>query len=274
MTDQFEAILAEPAPYTGHGLYPVPPETHHQRVLETDFEGATPERVIADRDGRTLAWLLKLNDGATARVRHGFVAHGEGLPATAFVPGASPFERASPALEAQIAALALPPDPPARCRAVIQFVADHFTYGRRETPLGADEPAMPALECGLTPGSCVDMHTLAVAALRAAGLKAAYVIGCHVAEGRTQHPTGHCWLNVEAEGTPPHWDISHHVQYGQRTITPALDPRPGRRFALSHGRGLVFEGPERPVSLPSLSGIHLLTGPRAGTKLPTLGRFA
>lgn len=269
----FETFLADPVPYDGYGIYPAPPETHHQCPLETTFSEAEPERMIRDLEGRTEAWLLRLRAGAMVRVRHSFVPEGEGLPTTAFVPGSSHFERASDDLAAQIAALELGADPAERCRAVIQFVADHFTYGRRETPLGADEDAMPALECGLTPGSCVDMHTLAVAALRAAGMEAAYVIGGHIAEGRTQHPTGHCWLNVRADGTPPHWDISHHVQYGHRTITPALNPRPGRRFALSHGRGLLFEGPEGAVGFPSLSGMHLLTGPLAGAKLPTRGRF-
>ncbi|WP_439545721.1 transglutaminase domain-containing protein [Sandarakinorhabdus sp.] len=274
MTEQFEVFLAEPVPYDGHGLYPVPPETHQQQVLQTSFDGAVPERVIRDADGRTSAWLLRLTAGAVVRVRHSFRPEGQGLPAAAFVPGASPFERASPALAAQIAALDLPAEPAARCQVVIQFVADHFEYGRRERALGADDPAMPALACGLTPGSCVDMHTAAVAALRAAGIAAAYVIGGHIAVGRTQHPTGHCWLNVQAPGTPPHWDISHHVQYGRRTITPVLNPRPGRRFALSHGRGLVFDGPDGPVAFPSLSGVHLLTGPLVGQKLPTFARFA
>lgn len=273
MAEQFETFLSEPVPYDSHGLYPVPPETHDQRVLQTDFAGAVPERVIRDSDGRTSAWLLRLPAGAMVRVRHSFVPEGQGLQAAAFVPGSSPFERASPALAQQVAALDLAADPAERCRAVIQFVADHFEYGRREQALGADETAMPALACGLTPGSCVDMHTVAVAALRDAGIAAAYVIGGHIALGRSQHPTGHCWLNVLAPGTPPHWDISHHVQYGLRTITPVLNPRPGRRFALSHGRGLVFQGPEGWISLPSLSGVHLLTGALAGQKLPTLARF-
>lgn len=273
MTQHFETFLSDPVPYDGHALYPVPPETHEQRVLQTDFDGAVPARVIRDADGCTSAWLLRLTAGAMVCVRHSFAPEGQGLPAAAFVPGTSRFDRASPALAAQIAELDLAADPAERCRAVIQFVADNFDYGRREQALGADETAMPALACGLTPGSCVDMHTAGVAALRAAGIAAAYVIGGHIAVGRTQHPTGHCWLNVLAPGTPPHWDISHHVQYGQRTITPVLNPRPGRRFALSHGRGLVFEGPEGKVSVPSLSGVHLLTGPLAGTKLPTLGRF-
>ncbi|WP_017667334.1 transglutaminase domain-containing protein [Sandarakinorhabdus sp. AAP62] len=269
----FEAFLADPAPYDGLGLYPVPPETDHQRVLGTDFAGTAPQRVVHDADGRTAAWLLPLRAGRLVRLRHRFEPAGAGLPDAAFVPGTSPFERASPALAVQITSLELPAAPHARCQAVIQFVADHFDYGRREQALGADADAMPALACGLTPGTCVDMHTLAVAALRAAGLAATYVIGAHVADGRSQHPTGHCWLNVRAPETPPHWDISHHAQYGQRQITPVLNPRPGRRFALSHGRGLQFDGPDGPVSLPSLSGVHMLTGPLAGTKLPTMGRF-
>jgi len=160
-----------------------------------------------------------------------------------------------------------------RVPALIQYVGDHFTYGARETHLGTGEDAMPALECGLTPGTCVDMHTLAVAALRAIGVPAAYVIGVHIAEPREQWSTGHCWLNLKCEGVPHHWDISHHVQYGVREITPTFNPKPGRRFALSTGRGPEFSGPDGTVSFPSLSGFHGLTGRNAGQRLRTLARI-
>ncbi len=40
---------------------------------------------------------------------------------------------------------------------------------------------------------------------------------------------------------------------------------------MRHGRGLMFEGPEGAVGFPSLSGLHLLTGPQVGIKLPTIG---
>lgn len=273
MSQQFETFLSEPAALDGWALYPVPPDTAEQRVTATTFEGAEPERILRDTEGRVSAWLVRLIAGGPLTVRHAFEPEGPGLPEAAFVPGASQFDVASAALAEQIAALDLSSVPAQRCEAVIQFVADHFTYGKRDSALGVEDDAMPALACGLTPGTCVDMHSMAVAALRAAGLAAAYLIGGHVADYRTEHPTGHCWLNVRAEDTPHHWDISHHVQYGQRTITPVLNPRPGRRFALSHGRGLVFDGPEGAVSFPALSGFHWVSGPLAGQKLSTMGRF-
>jgi hypothetical protein len=74
----FETFLADPVPYDGYGIYPVPPETHHQCPLETTFSEAEPERMIRDLEGRTEAWLLRLRAGAMVRVRHSFVPEGEG----------------------------------------------------------------------------------------------------------------------------------------------------------------------------------------------------
>ncbi len=86
------------------------------------------------------------------------------------------------------------------------------------------------------------MHTLAVAALRAIGIEAVYVIGGFVYAGKPEYPTGHCWLNLRAIGAAHHYDISHHVEYGLGPVTTALNPKPGRRFALGLGRGLRFGG--------------------------------
>lgn len=269
----FEVFLEEPVPTAGLYLFPAPPNTHEQKILDVMFEGAEPQGTVRDVQGRTEAYQFELNAGDQPIVRIHFQEPGPGLSEDAFLPGSSAFERPSQALIEQIATEV--PEAPLQIRvpALIQYVVDHFTYGARETHLGTGEEAMPALECGLTPGTCVDMHTLAVAALRAIGVPAAYVMGAHIAEGRAHGSTGHCWLNLKCEGVSHHWDISHHVQYGVREITPKLNPKPGRRFALSIGRGPEFAGLDGKVTYPSLSGFHGLTGPSAGQKLRTLARF-
>ena len=269
----FEAFLEEPVPDAGLYLFPVAPNTWEQEIKSVSFEGADPQASVRDVQGRISAYQFALKAGEQPRVRIVFEEPGPGLNDAAFIPGQSAFERPSQALMDQVATEVADAPLQVRVPALIQFIGDHFTYGAREIDLGTGEDAMPALACGLTPGTCVDMHTLAVAALRAIGVPAAYIMGVHIAEAREQWSTGHCWLNLKCEGVCHHWDISHHVQYGIREITPMLNPKPGRRFALSIGRGHEFVGPDGTVSYPSLSGFHGLTGPSAGQKLRTLARI-
>ncbi len=269
----FEVFLEEPVPSAGLYLFPVPPNTHEQKIQNVTFEGIEPQGTVWDVQGRTEAYLFALNAGDRSIIRIDFEEPGPGLCEDAYVPGTSAFEQPSQALIEQIE-IEVPAAPlEVWVPALIQFVADHFNYGARETHLGTGEDSMPALECGLTPGTCVDMHTLAVAALRAIGVPSAYVMGAHIAEGRGYGSTGHCWLNLKCDGISHHWDISHHVQYGVREMTPKLNPKPGRRFALSIGRGPEFVGQDGPVTYPSLSGFQGLTGSNTAQKLRTLARF-
>jgi transglutaminase-like putative cysteine protease len=269
-----EIALESPAAADVVCLFPVAPDTTLQKVRDIAFEGVGPVDLVRSRDGRIEAWRVALKAGETARVVQTFDADGPGLPDDAFAPGSSRFDAASAALAAQVDEEVPPGPAETRAPAIIQFVADRFVYGKDGPKYGDDAAEAPPLACGLTPGTCVDMHTAAVAALRAAGIEAAYVIGVHVPIGRESQRTGHCWINVRAPGVAPHWDISHHLQYGVRAITPAENPRPGRRFALSHARAPVFDGADGPVEvLPALNGFHALEGPERGTKLPTLGRF-
>jgi hypothetical protein len=264
------------APVSAGGIYitPFAPDTREQTVAATEFEGCRVLGIVRARGSAQRGILLELLEGDEPAIRYRFREPGAGLDLSAFAAGTSRFDRPSEALAAQVVAAL--PDGAAHDRvpALMQFIADRFTYGNRERRLGDDTEAMPPLDaCDLTRGNCVDMHTTAVAALRALGMPATYVIGCFVYEGMDEYPTGHCWLNVDAPGAPHHYDISHHVEYGLGPVTPALNPKPGRRFALATGRALQFDGPEGTVELPSLSGFHALSGTARGQKLRTIGRF-
>ena len=269
----FDLTLDAPVAEAGTYIAPVAPDTPDQRVLATEFAGVAPLAMVRAANGGQMAWLCRLEAGATPRIRYRFEAGGGDWPAWAFHPAGTRFDLASPELAAEIAG-GVPPDPPARrVPALVQWVAERFQYGRRPHHLGDDLEAMPALGCDLHTGTCVDMHTLAVAALRAMGIEAVYVIGGFVYAGKESYPTGHCWLNLRAVGAPHHYDISHHVEYGLGPVTPALNPKPGRRFALGLGRGLRFAGPEGEVEIPSLSGWYGLEGAAKGMKLKTIGQF-
>ena len=269
----FDLTPDAPIAQAGHYIAPVAPDTRDQRVLATEFHGATPLAMVTAANSGQAAWLYRLEAGATPHIRYRFEDEGGDWPHWAFHPAGTRFDIASPDLAAEIFGLAPPAAPARRVPAVMQAVADRFQYGKRPRYLGDDLAAMPALGCDLNTGTCVDMHTLAVAALRAIGIEAVYVIGGFVYDGKPDYPTGHCWLNLRAPGAAHHYDISHHVEYGLGAVTPALNPKPGRRFALGLGRGLVFGGPEGPTEIPSLSGFYALEGAARGTKLRSLGRF-
>lgn len=269
----FDLTLDAPVAEAGTYIAPVAPDTPDQHVLATEFEGVAPLAMIRATNSGQMAWLCRLEAGATPRIRYRFAAEGGDWPSWAFHPAGTRFDIASPALAAEVAE-GVPPGPPSqRVPALAQWVADRFQYGKRPRYLGDDLDAMPALGCDLHTGTCVDMHTLAVAALRTMGIEAVYVIGGFVYAEKPDYPTGHCWLNLRAVGAPHHYDISHHVEYGLGPVTTALNPKPGRRFALGLGRGLRFAGPEGEVEIPSMSGWYGLDGAAKGTKLKTMGRF-
>lgn len=269
----FEARLETPTEADGEYIFPTPIDTFEQRITNVEFQNASPIETIVSNDGAAFAYRFRLTAGQLPIIRFEYQENGPGLAENHFEPRNTRFERPSDALIAQITSQFPDLDLSLRVPKIIQFIGDQFSYGRREFALGDKDEFMQALECGLTEGSCVDMHTFAVTALRTIGVKAAYVMGCHIATGRDIYSTGHCWLNVRHEGVDHHWDISHHVQYGRREITSELNPKPGRRFALSTGRGHIFSGQDGAVEFPALSGFHLLSGALNMPKIRTLGRF-
>lgn len=265
--------LDSPATFSGRLIAPQAPDTVEQRILGTEFIDCEPLGLLQALNAPQNAHLIRVEAGAIPKIRYHFEEPGPGLPDCAFTSLGTRFDRASEALAAEISE-GVPPGPDAqRVPALMQFVADHFTYGRRPRYLGDDTDAIPAFGCDIATGTCVDMHTLGVAALRAIGVPAVYVIGCFVYAKKDEFPTGHCWLNLKADGASHHYDISHHVEYDLGPVTTALNPKPGRRFALGFGRGPRFEGADGVVELPSLSGFHVLEGPERGQKLRTIGRF-
>jgi hypothetical protein len=266
----------EPIPRSGTLVAPLPPDTWHQRVHAVDIDGAKVRGVLRANNAGQQAFVIAVEAGQTPTIRYVFDDRGPGLCAHAMTPVDSRFERVSAALLTQAQEAASVGPSAKRVARLMQFIADRFTYGDRPQLLGHETEELLALDvCDLTTGNCIDMHTVGVGALRAIGVSAAYVIGCFVEADKTNYLTGHCWINLDAgdPATPRHYDISHHVEYNLGPVTPALNPKPGQRFALGIGRGLVFDGLEGLVELPSLSGFHWIDGDTKGQKLRTIGRF-
>ena len=163
-------------------------------------------------------------------------------PEALFVPHASRFTRYADDLivgAQEIAGDLMGLD---RARALACAAAERFTYGHPEDRFNDGLDEIPALGCGLVEGSCVDINTYFIAALRAAGIEAGYVTGFYFpAEKGGTCTDGHCWVVTRIDGATQEWDIAHHLKMGTRDIHPALNPKPGFRAAAFHAMGLRFD---------------------------------
>jgi hypothetical protein len=113
-----------------------------------------------------------------------------------------------------------------------------FVYDHPEARFTDGCAVVPFLGCGVAAGSCVDINTYLVASLRAAGYEAAYLYGYFFpAEKGDWCVDGHCWVATRHAGETLDWDIAHHIKAGLDPVRPALNPKPGRRVAVSHSMG-------------------------------------
>lgn len=273
-TTTLEFTLLTPTEGAADLLLALPFDTPEQTVADVATSGCLAVSEICATNSGQRALVLKVAAGGTPVVRITFDDRPSAFPDWIFAPTGGAHETPSASLAALVNDLAPPALAPAeRVWRIVRHVEARFTYGVRDVGLGDAEAAMPALSCDIHLGTCVDTHSYAVAALRAAGIEAAYVSGIFFPQGVTQARPGHCWFVVRAEGAPHHWDISHFLKYGLGPVTPVYNPRPGLRQALGSGRDVTFEGAEGPVTLSRVSGFNGLTGALRGVPLPTLARL-
>ena len=162
-------------------------------------------------------------------------------PAAMFSPHPSRFTRFADDLLAEIAPVGNHLSGSDRARAIACHVAERFTYGHPDEKFNDGFDGVPALGCGLTEGSCVDINTYFLAALRAAGIDAGYVTGFFFPQEKAGAcEDGHCWVITRIDGQTEEWDIAHHLKLGTRDIRPNLNPKPGMRFGCFHSMGLDF----------------------------------
>lgn len=217
-------------------LVPVPPETEYQSLAGIDLpDWGEAADLSADR-GKQRALLC----GRAAR--GGTVAYA--IEAAARAPRPEQFEPPS-------GGYVTPPDGFAaalasvigraaggeeRERAVVAFVARHFRYGPK-----ADTGDLPAYQCDLMTGNCIDIHGFLLMALHAAGVPAAYSAGYWFRRGAEPIADGmHCWVSTLAAGLVRYWDVAHHLVRNGGEVAAGLNPIPGWRAAMSVGRGFAF----------------------------------
>lgn len=204
-----------------------------------DVTGGRVERSTEATSGQDI--LLVTPDAAEVTFRYTYCGQPGRYPEEMFHPAPSRFTRAAPALVAEAREVAGTGDDLIRAIRIARHVAERFDYGHPEHRFTDGFDHVPHLACGLTEGSCVDIHTYFLASLRAAGIEAGYVVGYFFPEVG-DCTSGHCWAATRIGGEVQEWDISHFLQMGRRDVGPALNPKGGFRVPVGHSSALCHEG--------------------------------
>ena len=241
--------------------------TPHALLAGCSVEGGSTKTLVETSTGQPVLHITA--EATTVRISYRFAPGSARYPEAIFTPQENRFTRAADGLLSRAQAIAPDLPPLERATAIARAVAELFTYGHPETRFNDGMDEVPALGCGLTEGSCVDINTYFVASLRAAGIDTGYITGCFFPAEKGDHCSDmHCWVVTRIDGAYQEWDIAHHLKLGTREISHSSNPKPGFRAALAHSMGLdipalnVIEmklmaepmrlGPDGPVSLPDL----------------------
>jgi len=240
VTRPFQITLTVTAEPEAQMLAPLGFDTPQSRVTGLTVTGGTrlPD-VTEAKTGQTVALIRPEAESVT--LTYAFDPCDAAYPEAIWQVHDSRFTRAAEALVAEARATAPDAPPAERARAIACATAERFTYGHPETRFTDGLDHVPHLGCGLTAGSCVDINTYFLAALRAAGIEASYVVGYFFpAEKGDWCNDAHCWVVTRTEEVVQHWDIAHYLKLGTRDIYPALNPKPGFRAPVGFGMGLDF----------------------------------
>ena len=230
-------------------LAPVPPKGLRQRLTGFDVEGGRLLDTIAAEGGQQ-AYVLESSESRLT-LHYTFAEDpGAYLPEWVWHPPANALSDASPEL-ARFAREGIAARGNDAVRRLATHVTSIFCYGAGEGRFTDGEASVP-LVCSTTRGTCIDVHTYFSAALRAAGIDAAYIAGIFVAEGAHEATDMHCWVAVRLGDVVEEWDLSHALITGRRP-RPGLTEIPGRRLALSSGRGIHFPATRRSSPLSHLA---------------------
>lgn len=206
--------------------------------LGCTVEGGQSRRWNEPGSGQTI--LIVAPQAEEVLFRYRFHASPGRYPEPMFHPAPSRHTRAAAALVEDARRLGDTGGDMDRALRLGRAVAETFTYGHPETRFTDGYDHVPHLACGVTEGSCVDIHTYFVASLRAAGIEAGYLTGYVFPEDGPA--SAHCWVATRIGGTTQEWDISHFLQMGRQDVGPALNPKCGFRLPVGHSMGLVLPG--------------------------------
>lgn len=240
MTKTFQLGYRVPVTPGAHVLAPGGFDTPHAVCQSLHVTGGTAEPIEEATTGQRAYRIT--TDAPELRLTWTFrQAPGSAYPDITFQPKPSRYTRFAEALAAETAEIAPKANPADRAVAIARATAERFTYGHPEDRFNDGFDEVPALGCGIAEGSCVDINTYFIAALRSAGIDAGYVTGVFFpTEKDGAAEDGHCWVVTRIDGVCQEWDIAHHLKMGTRAVAPGLNPKPGFRAALFHSMGLEF----------------------------------
>lgn len=195
-----------------------------------------------------MAAVITPDAGYPVTVTYVFAEGGSQYPEAMFRHRPNRFTRAAEELVADARRIAdNAGDGHAGINAIVNEVAAKFDYGHPDTRFNDGSDSVPLVHCGLAEGSCIDINTYLIAALRAAGFEVGYVTGYFFPmEKNGVCDDMHCWVVTRHAGVELEWDIAHHLKLGTREICCGLNPKPGARVAIAHSMGLDF--PELGIS--------------------------
>jgi hypothetical protein len=216
-------------------LVPTGIATPHDRIAGVEVHGGVIKGYVAAQ-GLGLGALVVQPTAAAIGITYAIAAPTDaGYPEDAFRQRRTRYTVASPALAAASRAIV---SAAGGGRQAIQALAEEtqarFAYDHPPRKFNEGHETMPLVR-GITPGSCIDIHSYFVASLRVTGFDAAYLYGYYFAEaGDGIARDMHCWVVTRHGGELLEWDIAQHSKMGLGTVRPALSPLPGRRVAIGH----------------------------------------
>ena len=240
MSETFQLSYRVPVTPGAQVLAPAGFDTPHATCQAVLVSGGTERAVTEATTGQT-AFLIEANGPELSLTWTFRSGAGPAYPDGLFQPHPSRFTRFADEIVAETAEIAPRAAQADRAIAIARATAERFTYGHPEARFNDGHEVIPALGCGIVEGSCVDINTYFIAALRAAGIEAGYVTGVFFPEEKQgTAEDGHCWVVTRIDGICQEWDIAHHLKMGTRAVAPGLNPKPGFRAALFHSMGLDF----------------------------------
>ncbi len=223
----------------GQVFAPVGLSSPASACIGCEVTGGRVERLTEATSGQEL--LLVTPEALEVTFRYLYSGQTATYPEAIFHPAPSRFTRVATALVDEARQIAGTGDDLTRAIRIARAVAERFDYGHPEQKFTDGFDHVPHLACGLTEGSCVDIHTYFLASLRAAGIEAGYVVGYFFPEVG-ECTSGHCWAVTRTCGQVQEWDISHFLQIGRRDAGPALNPKGGFRVPVGHSTALGHSG--------------------------------